>query len=70
MGAPYKKFDGGWDLTATLRPDGSIATAKTETIIAAQLMLIRDELRKQTGINKEILRVLRRTDRRAARKVK
>lgn len=48
--ASEKAFDGAWNLQATLRKDGSVENATPETIAAARLILIRDELRKRGGI--------------------
>ena len=69
---PHTKLDGAWRLRAVIQKDGTI-NAESDQIAAAQLILIRDEVRaiKAKGyIQESILRELRglRRDLKARRK--
>jgi hypothetical protein len=64
----YRKFDIAWNFPATLSKDGNILSSDSSSIQSAQLILIRQLVREQIIVQREILTVLKRMDRRAARR--
>lgn len=63
----YKKFDDSWRLTATVGKGGEI-NAEVDRIAAAMLLLIRDDIRTQIGLQREQNKILRAISRKLARR--
>lgn len=63
----YKKFDDSWGLTATVGKGGEI-NAEVDRIAVAMLLLIRDDIRTQIGLQREQNKILRAISRKLARR--